>query len=165
MYLSGRYCFSFRGLDSTERVLSLDWRLRLVEASLPTYLGKLFPRRRHLRVEDKPWQPWLKLLATTKRFGGQDDTRVFFKVDWDAVPSNVTSTAVYINITTICGGIDKYGDVQVPISKRSVPGNYSEGFIEADGMVSIEGEHYQRFINASPPSNTTASLSYHTFKN
>lgn len=114
-----------------------------------------------------PWQPWVKLSAYNGRVGGQDDIRVFIQIDWDAVPSNVTSTVVNINITTPCRSKDRYGYglpmVQVPINKRSVSGNYSQGFVEADGVVSIEGEHYQRVVNASQPSNT--SLSYHTFKN
>ncbi|KAK3939987.1 hypothetical protein QBC46DRAFT_449891 [Diplogelasinospora grovesii] len=113
-----------------------------------------------------PWQPWVKLSQTTGTVGpsGDGDTRVYVSIDWPAVPTGYSST-VNINITTPCRGLDRYGYsapmVQVPVVNRLVAGNFTKGFVESDGHISILGPHYSAIVPPSVNSNVT----YHTFQN
>jgi hypothetical protein len=135
-----------------------------------------------------PWQPWLKLSQYNGTVGPNgSDARVFITVDWANAPKAPNSTVVNINITTPCRGLDRYGYpapmVTVPVNLRTVPSNFTRGFIESDGHVAIEGPHYQAIVPASgtPPSNSTglakrflgaktekrdtSNITYHTFAN
>lgn len=123
---------------------------------------------------------WLKLSKNTGTVGGEEgDERVDVSVDWDEVPEGFDDM-VYINVTTPCRGFDKYGyregRLLVPVHNRAPPPSDFEGFVESDGVISIEGAHYQRIIEPSTtpslafPSNSSTSyqkenVTYHTFKN
>ncbi|KAB5578761.1 hypothetical protein GE09DRAFT_560311 [Coniochaeta sp. 2T2.1] len=131
-----------------------------------------------------PWQPWVKLSQYNGSTGANgSDSRVFISIDWANAPRAPNMTTVNINITTPCRGLDKYGYpapmVQVPVYLRTVPSNFTKGFVESDGHVSIEGPHYQAIV---PPSGTSSSntssnsttlfkrasatnVTYHTFAN
>ncbi|KAJ9132090.1 Glycoside hydrolase family 115 protein [Pleurostoma richardsiae] len=128
-----------------------------------------------------PWQPWVKLSQYNGTVGPQNgtDSRVYISIDWDDAPPAPNVTIVNINITNGCraAGFDKYAYsnpmVQIPVQHRYVPSNFTEGFIESDGHVSILGPHYQTIVR--PPSNTsllnassssssaTKNVTYHTF--
>jgi len=145
-----------------------------------------------------PWAPWVKLSQYNGSTGANgSDSRVFISIDWANAPPGPNFTTVNINITTPCRGLDQYGYpapmVQVPVYLRSVPSNFTKGFVESDGHVSIEGPHYQaiippsgaaagsnttsnstsllrRLISSSPDQNRAASspssnITYHTFTN
>ncbi|KAJ2897419.1 uncharacterized protein MKZ38_004681 [Zalerion maritima] len=116
-----------------------------------------------------PEVDWIVLSESTGTVGGENgtDTRVLISIDWDSVPEDFEEHTLYINVTTPCraSGFDKYAypepKVLVPVTKRSVPSDFTEGFVESDGHVSIEGPHYQKSTNSS----SDEALSYHTFKN
>jgi hypothetical protein len=116
------------------------------------------------------------------------DSRVHISIDWANAPKAPNMTVVNINITTPCSkGLYGYGApmVQVPVTLRQVPSNFTKGFVESDGHVSIEGPHYQAIVPAegAPVSNSTGlgkrflgssntpkradtpNVTYHTFEN
>ncbi|KAI1105587.1 glycoside hydrolase family 115 protein [Jackrogersella minutella] len=115
--------------------------------------------------------PWVKLSQYSGIVGPDNgtDTRVFVSVDWTSAPQAVNNTIANINFTTGCGreGFSNwYGQpiVQLPLNLRTVPSNFTEGFVESDKHVAIEGPHFQRVYvppNAAPDSEIT----YHTLKN
>ncbi|KAL1869459.1 hypothetical protein VTK73DRAFT_3074 [Phialemonium thermophilum] len=102
-----------------------------------------------------PWVPWVKLSQYNGTVGGSDgqDARVFISIDWENAPKGPNTTVVNINVTTPCRSFDKYGypepTIQVPVQIRSVPDNFTKGFVESDGHVAIEGPHFQAIV---PPS-------------
>lgn len=119
--------------------------------------------------------PWIVLSQSSGTVGPDNgtDTRVLVSIDWENAPQIVNTTLATINFTTGCGRegfANWYGKplVQLPINLRSVPANFTEGFVESDAHIAIEGPHYQRIYY--PPSNnltndTKTDLTYHTLKN
>ncbi|KAH9893097.1 glycoside hydrolase family 115 protein [Xylariomycetidae sp. FL2044] len=100
--------------------------------------------------------------------GNGTDTRVYVSIDWESAPQIVNTTTADINFTTGCGhdGFSKwYGApiVQLPINLRSIPSNFTEGFVESDKHIAIEAQNYQRIFT---PSNASDSdITYKTLKN
>ena len=115
---------------------------------------------------------WVRLSQYSGMVGPDNgtDTRVFVSIDWESAPKIVNDTMATINFTAGCGreGFTSwYGKplVQLPINLRSVPSNFTSGFVESDGHVAIEGPHYQRIHT---PRNLTAGsekVTYKTLKN
>nr|XP_036578602.1 immunoglobulin i-set domain-containing protein [Colletotrichum truncatum]KAF6785897.1 immunoglobulin i-set domain-containing protein [Colletotrichum truncatum] len=123
-----------------------------------------------------PWQPWVKLSQYNGTVGGNNgtDTRVHVSIDWENAPKAPNATQVYINITTPCRGLERYAGpgqrVIIPVVNRAVPSNFTKGFVESDGHVSIEGPHYQNIVQPSSSSSSNSSsnsskLEYHVFEN
>jgi len=111
-----------------------------------------------------PEKSFIKLSQTTGTIGPDgEDTRVQISIDWASVPDGTTAT-FYINVTSPCRGSDKFAyrepRVLVPVVKRAVPADF-KGFVESDGVVSIEGPHYSKIVAGSSGGNIT----YHTFEN
>ncbi|KAI8628935.1 glycoside hydrolase family 115 protein [Xylariaceae sp. FL1651] len=114
--------------------------------------------------------PWVKLsqYKGTVGPGNGTDSRVFVSVDWATAPQIVNSTTGNINFSTGCGkdGFATWYSapiVQIPVNLRRIPSNFTEGFVESDKNVAIEGPNYQRIHN---PSNTTGSnITYLTLEN
>ncbi|CAK7210208.1 hypothetical protein SCUCBS95973_000701 [Sporothrix curviconia] len=118
--------------------------------------------------------PWLHLSQTagvagsnSTEDGGSHDTRVYVSVDWAQATSSQT---VRINVTNACRAFDKYGYqppvVLVPVVVRVVPDSVARAFVEADGVVAIDGAHYQGIVPpSSPASSSTGSsnITYRTF--
>ncbi|KAK2018493.1 immunoglobulin I-set domain-containing protein [Colletotrichum eremochloae] len=123
--------------------------------------------------EASPSQPWVKLSQYKGTVGGENgtDSRVLISIDWEKAPMAPNTTLVPINVTAGCVGKEKYAGsgqrVIVPVVNRKVPSNFTEGFVESDGHVSIEGPHYQKIIEPSSSSNSSSSkkLKYHVLKN
>ncbi|RYP30523.1 hypothetical protein DL767_006200 [Monosporascus sp. MG133] len=114
--------------------------------------------------------PWVTLSQTKGIVGPNNgiDTRVFVSIDWENAPQIVNDTMATINFTAGCGreGFTSwYAEpiVEVPINLRSIPSNFTEGFVESDAHVSIEGPHYQRIYTAADQ--TDPEITYHTLKN
>jgi hypothetical protein len=112
-----------------------------------------------------PWAPYVKLSQYNGTVGGSEgkDTRVWISIDWENAPKAPNSTVVNINVTTPCRSYDKYGFpeplVQVPVSNRIVPSTFTEGFVESDGHVAIDGVHYQAIVAPSGASSNSSSNS------
>ncbi|KAI2467110.1 glycoside hydrolase family 115 protein [Annulohypoxylon bovei var. microspora] len=115
--------------------------------------------------------PWVKLSQYNGTVGPDNgtDSRVFVSVDWASAPQIVNNTVANINFSTGCGrgGFSNWHGkpiVQLPINLRTVPSNFTLGFVESDEHVAIEGPHYQRIYTPSnaPPD---SEIAYRTLKN
>ncbi|KAL2260100.1 hypothetical protein VTK26DRAFT_6004 [Humicola hyalothermophila] len=111
--------------------------------------------------EAAPWKPWVKLSqynGTVSHNG--PDTRIYVSIDWDKAPKAPHYEVVNINITTPCRDMDRYGfdepRIEVPVRVRSVPSNFTRGYVESDGHVAFPGSHYQAIIPAAQAAPATA---------
>ncbi|KAK2798405.1 hypothetical protein FQN50_008845 [Emmonsiellopsis sp. PD_5] len=68
--------------------------------------------------------------------GNESDIRCVITVDWDSAPEG--ETTVDLEVSPSDG---QATTVQLPVNKRSVPSEFS-GFVESNGVVAIEAEHY-----------------------
>lgn len=129
-------------------------------------------------------QPWVKLsqYSGTVGPGNGTDSRVHVSIDWASAPQIINNTVSNINFTTGCGdrGFSGwYGSpyIQLPINLRSIPSNFTTGFVESDKYVAIEGPNYQRIYSptssnstsvaatySNSSTNTSTGLTYHTLK-
>ncbi|KAK0630461.1 hypothetical protein B0T17DRAFT_489746 [Bombardia bombarda] len=114
-----------------------------------------------------PWASWVKVSPSSGTVGPKgSDTRVRVSIDWASAPKSFSGT-VNINITTPCRGLDKHGYaepmVQVPVSVRSVSSNFTSGFVESDGHVSITGAHYQTLVPPASSTKDNTNVTYHKF--
>ncbi|KAF4978218.1 hypothetical protein FZEAL_5379 [Fusarium zealandicum] len=119
-----------------------------------------------------PWEPFVKLSQYNGTVGGNNgsDSRVFVTVDWDKVPKAPNTTEVFINFTGSCRGFERYASdeprVILPVINREIPENFTEGFVESDGHVSIDAADYQHIYNSnSSDDKKSDSPEYHIIKN
>ncbi|KAI5927198.1 hypothetical protein F4810DRAFT_433767 [Camillea tinctor] len=116
--------------------------------------------------------PWVKLSPSSGTVGPGNgtDTRVSVSVDWAAAPQVANDTTANIRFSTSCG-IEGFSEwysspvVQLPINLRAIPSDFTEGFVESDKHVAIEGPNYQRiYTPASSSSSSDSDVTYHTLK-
>lgn len=112
-------------------------------------------------------QPWVKLsqYSGTVGPGNGTDSRVHVSIDWASAPQIVNNTVSNINFTTGCGdrGFSGwYGApyIQLPINLRSIPSNFTTGFVESDKYVAIEGPNYQRIYSPTSSNSTSVAATY-----
>ncbi|KAI2638594.1 glycoside hydrolase family 115 protein [Xylaria nigripes] len=105
--------------------------------------------------------PWVKLSQDKGIVGPGNgtDSRVFVSIDWSTAPQIVKTMTANIEFTAGCGkeGFTSWNPspiVQVPVNLRKIPSNFTEGFVESDKYVAIEGPNYQRIHS---PANCGAS--------
>ena len=95
---------------------------------------------------------------------GNMDIRVFATVDWDNCPpgagqwaqvniSSSKNTATPYLRQTQYGTQYSMPQLMLPINNTRVPSNFSNGYVESDGHISIEMEHWSKISN--PSSNVT----------
>lgn len=74
--------------------------------------------------------------------GTTTDVRVLLSVDWENAPEG--SNIAFLNITS-SRGYGNFGmpSVHLPVNNTVAPENFS-GFVESDGAISIEAEHFSR---------------------
>jgi hypothetical protein len=83
--------------------------------------------------------PWIQLSAT--RGSVSEDCRVWVTVDWDKAPVGTAEGSVRI------AGAGAAVDVKVTtLQSRDVTTSALRGFVESDGYVSIEAEHFTQAI-------------------
>jgi hypothetical protein len=118
-------------------------------SALPRFDG--FTRRTHyvdiFNTGDTPFQyqasasaPWIKLSSTTGKVDnqGNKDVRLEVGIDWDALPVGDARGSITIFQQ---GGSRR--TLAVEVTNPAVPTRASlEGFVETDGVVSIEAEHF-----------------------
>lgn len=94
-----------------------------------------------LTFEAKADVPWLKVSATRGSLG--TDVRVDVSADWHRVPAGSESATISVT------GSDGHKSVlTVPIQYPASPRQSNlHGFVETDGCVSIEAEHYSRAVD------------------
>jgi hypothetical protein len=85
--------------------------------------------------------PWLRIsypgMPKTLLLGPNEDVRVEIEADWDRVPPSARETRVWFT-----GSDGRMPDVAVPLVRHDTPA--AAGFVETEGVVSIEAEHYSR---------------------
>ncbi|KAB8304119.1 hypothetical protein EYC80_003539 [Monilinia laxa] len=92
-------------------------------------------------------QSYVHLSQKSGITGGSNgtDTRIYVSVDWPSAPTAPNSTVVTLLITSSCedGQWGNYGppSVLLPVNNAIVPKNFSNGFVESDGHLSIEADH------------------------
>jgi len=89
-------------------------------------------------------QPWVKLSMAS----GTVDTaqRVFVSIDWDRAPSGTSTVPV-----TVTGPSPRPFVVQAIVSNPASPKRDAlDGFVEGNGYVSMEAEHYSNAVAPSP---------------
>ncbi|CRK20965.1 hypothetical protein BN1723_017894, partial [Verticillium longisporum] len=126
---------------------------------------------KHCNWQASPWEPYVQLSQYNGTVGGDNgtDTRIYMTIDWANAPAAPNRTEVFINITSDCRGYERYAGAEprltAIVESVSVPDNFTEGFVEADGHVAIEASHYQSILegtsgsSSSSPSNSTGSNS------
>jgi len=92
----------------------------------------------------EPNEPWL--LVTPNQGKVDKEQRVLVSVDWQKAPAGKKNAAV-----TITGPDNKQVVVEAPMSNPESPKpDQVKGFVEGNGYVSIEAEHYSRAVDAGP---------------
>jgi hypothetical protein len=115
-------------------------------------------------------QPWVKLSQYSGTTGPDNgtDSRIYVSIDWANAPKIVNNTQSNINFMTGCGrkgfsNFDSAPVVILPVNLRSIPSNFTEGFVESDQHVAIESPNYQRIYK--PTNSSNSNISYHTLRN
>jgi hypothetical protein len=89
-------------------------------------------------------EPWL--LVTPDKGKIDKEQRVLVSVDWQKAPAGKQNAAI-----TITGPDNKQVVVNAPINNLASPKpGEVKGFVEGNGYVSIEAEHYTRAVEAPP---------------
>lgn len=104
--------------------------------------------------------PYLNFSQTqgTLSPNGTTDLRVWVSVDWSKLtPGNMTTTTINISSSTDYGTQYSMPQVVLPLNYTVAPSNFSNGFIESDGHIAIEAEHYSRVAAGS---NASAGVTY-----
>ncbi len=129
------------------------WPMEKSDAVLPefdpfnqqTYYVEIFNRGQtpfNYKIESE--QPWLLVAPNQGKIDKQQ--RVFVSVDWQKAPVGENSAAI-----SITGPDNKQVVVQAPINNPASPKPEEvTGFVEGNGYVSIEAEHYSRAVDAGP---------------
>jgi Glycosyl hydrolase family 115/Gylcosyl hydrolase family 115 C-terminal domain len=89
----------------------------------------------------KTGAPWVRVKPDRGRVTSQ--VRATVSVDWDRAPAGTTQVPI-----TITGPGGSSVVVQAPIEKPDVSRASLAGFIEANGYVSIEADHYSRAVGS-----------------
>lgn len=95
---------------------------------------------------------------------GTTDVRVWISIDWSQLqPGNMTTTTINISSSTGYGTQASMPQVVLPLNYTVPASNFSNGFIESDGHISMEAEHYSRIV--SNATSTSPNLSYQVIPN
>ena len=87
--------------------------------------------------------PWIVLSATKGTV--EKEQRLWVSVDWNRVPRGITGGSVTI------AGAGSPVTVKLQAANPQAPAKSAlKGFVEADGYVSMEAEHFTRKIDAGP---------------
>ena len=81
-----------------------------------------------------PGVPWLVVQPARGRVDKQ--ARATLKVDWSKAPKGTTHVPIVVS------GAGRSVTVQAVVANRSLPSAWGNGFVEANGYVSMEAEHF-----------------------
>jgi hypothetical protein len=85
--------------------------------------------------------PWLQVQPARGQVAKQ--VRATLKVDWSRAPSGTTTVPIVVT------GAGRTVTVQAVVANRSLPSGWRNGFVEANGYVSMEADHFT--ANVSTP--------------
>lgn len=81
---------------------------------------------------------WAQLSATAGTLDPDgDDARIEITIDWDQVPADFDQS-ILVDIRSEEGDFEQ---VHLPITGRRLPDSFQDGFVEADGYVSMPAAH------------------------
>lgn len=82
------------------------------------------------------------------------DTRIYVNINWDLVPQNNGFATLNFSMDGPLGAMPPSSppSLRLPYNHTEIPKDFTAGFVESQGHISIEAEHYTRLINGS---NTT----------
>jgi hypothetical protein len=94
--------------------------------------------------------PFITLSQKAGTIGPNDkDVRVYIDVDWTKVADGFgAKSTLNFSSSTDFGTQGGNPQVIIQVNKTAVPSNFSAGFVESAGQVSIEAEHYTRTKSA-----------------
>lgn len=98
----------------------------------------------------------LSQIEGTFSSNGTTDVRIWVSVDWSQLPpGNMSTTTINISSSTGYGTQASMPQVILPFNYTVVPPSFSNGFVESDGHISMEAEHYSRIVSKSASSNVS----------
>lgn len=92
---------------------------------------------------------------------GSTDAHVWVNIDWDNVPSDEPQQMVMVNVSTAPNDTSLYTQqtqygtqysmpqLMLPINNTRVADGFRNGFVESDGHIVIEAEHWSQPLNPS----------------
>jgi hypothetical protein len=109
-----------------------------------TYYFEIFNQgKKSFSYEIVPGQPWVKVSETKGKI--ETDKRITVQIDWAKAPEGENSALIAIK-----GSEGSQVNVQVEIKNPSeLQKKDVDGFVENDGNISIEAEHYSKNIKSS----------------
>jgi hypothetical protein len=87
------------------------------------------------------------------------DIRIWVSFDWAAAPKGTGETRISVTSSSPYGTQNSRPTISFPFDNTPIPSSFIAGFVEADGVVSMEAEHFTR----SSPS--ASGLKYYTIPN
>ncbi|TKA64698.1 hypothetical protein B0A55_11188 [Friedmanniomyces simplex] len=99
---------------------------------------------------------------------GTTDIRIYATVDWETCPPG--SGIVLINITaseaqptmydqqTLYGTQYSMPQLMLPYNHTALPANFTNGFVESDGHITIEVEHWSSISSPAPSNNVSYNV-------
>ncbi|KAK6434988.1 hypothetical protein LTR95_008823 [Oleoguttula sp. CCFEE 5521] len=88
---------------------------------------------------------------------GTTDIRIWATVDFASAPAGNGMVMLNISSSRDYGTQFSMPQLMLPYNNTALPSDYTNGYIESDGHISIEAEHYSSITSASSPS---ANISY-----
>ncbi|KAF2198850.1 hypothetical protein GQ43DRAFT_474173 [Delitschia confertaspora ATCC 74209] len=97
------------------------------------------------KIQAEPFVKLSKVSGTMQPMG--QDVRVYIEIDWSKVPTTKSSTVLNVTSSTDYG--TQYGmpTVTLPLSNVQVPSTFTSGFVESNGELAFEAEHYTRLTS------------------
>jgi Glycosyl hydrolase family 115/Gylcosyl hydrolase family 115 C-terminal domain len=86
-------------------------------------------------------EPWIKTSSSNGTINKQK--RLWVNIDWDKAPSGINKSSI-----TISGPENKNFVVQLEVNNNSFNEEIN-GFVESNGYISIEAEHYSKAVDGS----------------
>ena len=118
--------------------------LRWFQSAKPLISTCSIAGKRTFAFSATPSAPWIKVSAPAGAV--QKDQRLWVSVDWGQVPAGTQEGFVKIARTDA----PEAGEVSVKVQAFQAPAatrNALKGFVESDGYVSMEAEHYTRKVD------------------
>lgn len=80
------------------------------------------------------------------------DQRVYISIDWDLAPTGHGSTLVNFTVNHSGGEPSQHSDppmIEVFYNHTFLPSNFTAGFVESQGHISMEAEHFTRQVKGT----------------
>ena len=90
-------------------------------------------------------QPYVKLSQSAGSMNTSGpDVRVYIDIDWSAAPTGSFNTVLNISSSRDYGTQYSMPTVNLPLQNVRVPSTFTSGFVESNGELAFEAEHFTR---------------------